>query len=45
VRALHTRGKAAGGADCGQPGVGAGFLARRGGMRTRDPGAEDRVKL
>ena len=32
-------GQAAAGADFGQPGVGSGFCARRGGVRTGDPGA------
>ena len=33
-------GQAAAGADCGEPGVGAGFCARCGGVRASDPGAE-----
>jgi putative transposase len=37
---LRARGQAAGAADSGEPGVGAGFCARRGGVRAGDPGAE-----
>jgi len=37
---LRARGKASIGADFGEPGVGTGLLARRGVMRTGDPGAE-----
>src|SRR5205807_1712462 len=40
AEALRTRGKAAAGADCGEPGVGFGFCARCGGVRTSDPGVE-----
>jgi hypothetical protein len=37
---LRVRGKASAGADFGEPGVGAGFSARCGGVRASDPGAE-----
>jgi putative transposase len=40
ARALRARRTTAAGLDGGQPGVGAGFRARCGGVRASDPGAE-----
>jgi hypothetical protein len=40
TEALRARGKATAGAEFGEPGVGAGFCARCGGVGTGDPGAE-----
>src|SRR5262249_47918239 len=40
AEALRSRRKAVGNAECGEPGVGTGFSARCGGVRTGDPSAE-----